>query len=92
MCELHASNYSRTSFKRPPIKRPPSIKQPLSKVPNYFVSYIVPLLNEQPLLSGQFQSPESDRLIEVRLYNVFVQYITTAFRALLSYSQHIPLI
>lgn len=47
------TNYSRTS-----IKRPPSIKRPFFKVPNYFsvskLQYSIPLLNGQPLLSGQF--------------------------------------
>ena len=44
--------YSRTSIKRPPFKRP------FFKVPNYFsvskLQYSIPLLNGQPLLSGQF--------------------------------------
>ena len=47
-----------TSIKWPPFKRPPSIKRPFFKVPNYFsvskLQYSIPLLNSQPLLSGQF--------------------------------------
>ena len=50
--------YSRTSIKRPPFRRPPSIKRPFFKVPNCFsvykLQYSIPLLNGQPLLSGQF--------------------------------------
>ena len=53
-----STNYSRTSIKLPPFKRPPSIKRPFFKVPNYFgvseLQYSIPLLNSQPLLSGQF--------------------------------------
>ena len=55
---LFSSYYSRTSIKRPPFKRPPSIKRPFFKVRNYFrvskLQYSIPLLNGQPLLSGQF--------------------------------------